>query len=65
MEDPLETRICLGCGAPLVELNPPLGMCTACFKGTKEKMAQAIKRGKQENNPKRFTLHIPMLARNK
>lgn len=64
-DDPLTQRNCVGCGVPLIDLNPLWGMCSQCIEGTKEKLAIAIQRKDEERNPKRFQIHIPSLARRK
>jgi len=63
-DDPLSDRqVCIGCGAPLIELNPLWGMCSQCIEGTKKKLARAIQQRKVPDKSKKFSRYIPMLAK--
>ena len=66
MSNRLGSGLCLGCQAPLVDLNPQWGMCSKCIKGTQEKLLKMQKNKSQnERSPRRIKMVIPSLARGK
>jgi len=58
----MEKGVCIGCGGPILDLNPTWNMCNACKKGTEQKLLKMKQQKKQnEGSPKRIKMWIPML----
>ena len=57
----ISEAICVACGMPLIELDPPNHMCRICNVKTRGLVLRAVAKRKENagNNPKRKTFKIP------